>query len=167
MLWWSDVASGRSQDPPSVSWRFRDLLRMSCPTGRHVNVKCSEPQPLQLVLRSNGFVPACHDGVFSLEAELCPLGGPKMTQFRVPNSAENKELIFLVFRSGSEARRLAKSSGFTPGCFWRFRSSCLGSRLHEVCACVKHCLLESEFKSRPAFVLCVRASWGSPQAFSV
>ena len=53
-----------------------------------------------------------HSGTFSLEAELCHPGGPKMTQLRVPNLAENKKLIFLVFRTGSEARRLAKSSGF-------------------------------------------------------
>ena len=35
VLWWSDAASGRSQDLPSVSWRFRDPLRVSCPTGRN------------------------------------------------------------------------------------------------------------------------------------
>ena len=35
VLWWSDAASRRSQDPPSVSWRSRDPLRVSCPTGRN------------------------------------------------------------------------------------------------------------------------------------
>ena len=35
VFWWSDVASGRSQDPPRLSLRSRDPLRVSCPTGRN------------------------------------------------------------------------------------------------------------------------------------
>ena len=35
--WWSDVASGRSQDSPRVFSRSRDPVRLSCPTGRNLS----------------------------------------------------------------------------------------------------------------------------------